>query len=138
MKKAFYIFLSALLLILCSSCSNVPDNMQADIYLGTTKDLKLLHLNASTAKKEEQIQKMYEAVTDASPIDKPIELFAFYPDYTIEVDDLSSDSGERIQVVLDVNRDRLEFYSIKDGDDSSTIYLSNMSVDEFKTYINME
>ena len=132
-KRILSAMLLSSLLVVSTACSAVPDEMQADIYLGASKELKLLHINASSDEKEERIRKIYEAVTDAVPTDKPMELFAFYPDYTIEVDDLGADSDDRIEVVLDVNRDRLEFYYAQDGSEEKVIYRSNMGVPEFKT-----
>lgn len=137
MKKVLCIISMLIFSLICGACT-VPDDMQMDVYLGAAKDLKLLHVNASSSNKEKQIQKIYEALTDAEPTDKPIELFAFYPDYTIEVDDLEAANDQRISVVLDINHDRLEFYYI--GDDAENpvvIYRSNMSVEEFKSYMHM-
>ena len=145
MKKPWLVLFFAVFLLLFGACSgmSIPDDMQMDIYLGDHKELKLLHINASNSEKETQIRKIYEAVTDAYPTDKPMELFAFYPDYTIEVDDLeSSEPDQRIKVVFDVNGDRLEFYHIdeesEDSGETPVIYRSNMSVDEFKTYLHWD
>lgn len=136
MKRILSILLIFVSLSAASGCS-VPDDMQLDVYLGTTEDLKLLHVNASTQEKQLQIEKIHEAVTDIEAIDKPLDLFAFYPDYTIVVDDLEDETAERITVVLDINRDRLELYRVQNGEISPTLYRSNMSVEEFKSYMNL-
>ena len=145
MKKSWLVLFSAVFLLLFGACSDMrtPDDMQMDIYLGAHKELKLLHINASNSEKENQIRKIYEAVADAYPTDKPMEFFAFYPDYTIEVDDLDApDADQRIKVVFDVNGDRLEFYhtdeASEEPDEAPVIYRSNMSVDEFKTYLHWD
>lgn len=136
MKKLSLTFCILSLALLFASCG-VPNNRQMDIYLGKTAELKLLHLNASSQRRIAQMDGVELAINDSFATDKPMELFAFYPDYTIVID--NKEKAMQTRVVLDINFDKVEFYNIDaDGNTDGIIYRSSMSATDFKTHIHAE
>ncbi len=124
-----------MVLLIFSGCGIKPSDMYMDIYNGTDRELKLLHINANDDKRINQMNGILSAIENAEASDKPMELFAFYPDYTIEASPLGSD--EIITVVLDVTSEYVQFYYPgPNPEKSDVVYISDMPSEEFMDLIN--
>lgn len=132
MKKVSCFLLILALLICLGSCRS-PNTLQLDIYKGASTELKLLHVNASDAARKQQIEGITQAILKAEPTDKPLDLFAFYPDYTISVTDPANPQA-RLTVVLDLNGEWVEFYY---PEENSVIYRSEITAAAFSALVNM-
>lgn len=136
MKKMLCALLLCLMLLPLAGCGEKPNSMQLDVYRGADAQLKLLHLNISSTDKKERIEAFAKAIRNAEPIEKPMSLFAYYPDYTIEI---TPWEGGKLTVVVDVNGDWVDFYYPGPNPESSdTIYRSKMSAKEFNLLINTQ
>ena len=80
MKRFLSLLLAGTLAALCAGCSQ-PDSLTLDLSQGYGKHTKLIHLNASTAEKEQRLQGFYQVLEEADPLEKDFSLFAYYPDY---------------------------------------------------------
>ncbi len=133
MKKICLLIIALLLTL--AGCGTKPSDMQMDVYNGNSKDLKLLHVKANDEAKVNQMSGILSAIENAEASDKPMELFAFYPDYTIEISPMGSD--EVITVVLDVTSEYVQFYYPGPNPEASdVVYISELSSQEFMDYIN--
>ena len=80
MKRFLSLLLAGTLAALCTGCSQ-PDSLTLDLSQGYGKHTKLIHLNASTAEKDQRLQGFYLVLEEADPLEKDFSLFAYYPDY---------------------------------------------------------
>lgn len=129
MKKCIALLLLACLSGLLAGCSR-PNSLELDLSYGYGVQLKLLHLNASNADREAWIRSFQEALEDAEPLEKDVSLFAYYPDYRLEI----TEDGKTTAAVVDVNGDFIEFYY--EGEEDQTVYRSRCSALEFNALIN--
>jgi Type III secretory pathway, lipoprotein EscJ len=133
-KTTFYLFF-ILLLCFFAGCTS-PDSMQLSVYNDAEKELKLLHLNASSSEKKQKIEAVYRIISDAEPIEKDLSLFAFYPDFAIDIL-MPENKGETVSVVLDLNDEYIDFYypgPYPAAD--ANIYRSSFHPDELKKIIH--
>lgn len=124
MKK---LFCALALLILFSGCS-VPDSLQLDLSQGYGREIKLLHLNASNSQRRQRIEDFASILDGAEPLDKDISLFAYYPDYRMEI----TRDGEKIAVIVDINGDFLDFHYPGE----TQLYRSAMSAASFRSLLH--
>lgn len=127
MKKACCALLFALSLTLLTGCSS-PDALQLDLSQGFGSQLKLLHLNASTQERRRRIQDFHALLENAQPLEKDLSLFAYYPDYRLEL----LRDGERVTVIMDVNGEFVDFHYL----DEDVIYRSALSAKDLKRLIH--
>ena len=78
-----------------------------DLSRGYGEHLKLLHLNASTSEKRERIQAFSRVILEAEPLDKSLSMFAYYPDYLLEI---TPWEGGKLTVIVDINGEYVDFY----------------------------
>ena len=122
MKKTAALLLAAVLFLLCAGCSQ-PDALTLDLFQGYGQHLKLIHLNASSGEKEERMEAFSQVLENAEPLDKSFSLFAYYPDYLLEL----NDNGQTTTAYVDVNGNYIDFYY--DGEEQ--LYRCNVTAAEF-------
>ena len=127
MKKNAALLLAAVLFLLCAGCSQ-PDSLTLDLFQGYGQHLKLIHLNASSGEKEERMEAFSQVLENAEPLDKSFSLFAYYPDYLLEL----NDNGQTTTAYVDVNGNYIDFYY--DGEEQ--LYRSNVTAAEFKKLVH--
>ena len=127
MKKTAALLLAAVLFLLCAGCSQ-PDALTLDLFQGYGQHLKLIHLNASSGEKEERMEAFSQVLENAEPLDKSFSLFAYYPDYLLEL----NDNGQTTTAYVDVNGNYIDFYY--DGEEQ--LYRSNVTAEEFKKLVH--
>ena len=127
MKKTAALLLAAVLSLLCAGCSQ-PDALTLDLFQGYGQHLKLIHLNASSGEKEERMEAFSQVLENAEPLDKSFSLFAYYPDYLLEL----NDNGQTTTAYVDVNGNYIDFYY--DGEEQ--LYRSNVIAAEFKKLVH--
>ena len=133
MKKAFSLLLAAALCVLCAGCTQ-PDSQTLDLYQGYGNNLKLIHLNASSAEKQERMDAFAQVLEDSQPLDKDFSLFAYYPDYFLE---LKKTGQASCVAVVDVNGEYIDFYYV--GEDVAAepqLYRSNVTADQFRKLVH--
>lgn len=133
MKKAFSLLLAAALCVLCAGCTQ-PDSQTLDLYQGYGNNLKLIHLNASSAEKQERMDAFAQVLEDSQPLDKDFSLFAYYPDYCLE---LKKTGQASCVAVVDVNGEYIDFYYA--GEDVAAepqLYRSNVTADQFRKLVH--
>ena len=69
-----------------------------------------------------------QVLENAEPLDKSFSLFAYYPDYLLEL----NDNGQTTTTYVDVNGNYIDFYY--DGEEQ--LYRSNVTAAEFKKLIH--
>ncbi len=132
---AVSILLACSLLCCLSACNN-PNSLQLDLAQGYGRQIKLIHLNASTAEKRERIEAFSQVLEKAEPLEKDFSMFAYYPDYKLELTG-TTDSDSIITVMIDVNGDYVDFYYPGPYPEASkTIYRSQVSAKEFKKLVH--
>ena len=129
LRRIIAVLLTAGLLCFLAGCDH-PDSLQLDLSRGYGERLKLIHLNASTEEKRERIEAFAAALEDAQPLDKDFSLFAYYPDYLLQIigKDLS------LTAIVDVNGDYVDFYFPDEG--TTQLYRSSMTAQEFVKLVN--
>lgn len=133
-KRILLAVLCSLFLLFLSGCSN-PNSLQMDLSRGYGDNLKLLHLNASSQKKRERIAAFSAVVQEAEPLDKPFSMFAYYPDYLLEI--TPWDETGPLTVIIDVNGDFIDFYYPgPNPTESPTLYRSKTTAEEFFLLVN--
>ena len=105
MKRICSLLLACVLCAFCAGCSQ-PDALTLDLSQGYGRHTKLIHLNASSAEKEARLQAFYQVLEEAAPLEKDPSLFAYYPDYLLEL----TDHGTTTTAVVDINGDFIDFY----------------------------
>lgn len=133
MKKAFSLLLAAALCVLCAGCTQ-PDSQTLDLYQSYGNNLKLIHLNASSAEKQERMDAFAQVLEDSQPLDKDFSLFAYYPDYCLE---LKKTGQASCVAVVDVNGEYIDFYYV--GEDVAAepqLYRSNVTADQFRKLVH--
>lgn len=137
MKKRLSLFLfllSLFCLLPLSGCEN-PDTLQLDLSRGYGEHLRLLHINASSQEKRELMERFAQAIREAEPLEKDFSMFAYYPDYQLEI--TPWDNGKKLTVIVDLNGDFVDFYYPgSDPEAPQTIYRSHTSVEEFKKLVH--
>ena len=131
MKKWIAILISVGLLCFLAGCDH-PDSLQLDLSRGYGEHLKLIHLNASTEEKRERIEAFAEVLTNAQPLEKDFSLFAYYPDYYLQI----AGKDFSLAAIVDVNGDYVDFYIPELDMDSPVIYRSSMTAQEFVKLVN--
>lgn len=145
--------LAGCLLCCLVGCRN-PDSLQMDLSRGYGQNLKLIHLNSSTAEKRERIDTFIGVLTDAEPLEKDFSMFAYYPDYQLKITGKALDYkldgdgviqnvtvkegvGLTITAIVDVNGDFVDFTlpDVEAGG-SSVIYRSVMTAEDFVKLVN--
>lgn len=149
MKKLICAVLAACLsACLLGGCTS-PDSLQLDLFQGYGRQLKLIHLNAGSSEKRERINSFAQSLCEASPLDKDISMFAYYPDYILEIKGRSltqdgntfklaetEDGTGSITAVIDINGDNVDFYFPgSNPEESPVIYRSKISAIEFKKLV---
>lgn len=124
MKK---ILCACLLLLTLAGCSR-PNDFQMNLYQGFGAGQKLLHINGSTEAKRQRMEAFLSATQDAQPLDKDISLFAYYPDYLLEI----TREGVTSRAVIDINGNYVDFYY----PDETQLYRSRMTASEFYLLVN--
>lgn len=153
MKKAICTLLVFSMLFLLSGCGK-PDSLQMELSQGYGDEIKLIHLNASTAEKQERMEAFARMLSEAQPLEKDLSLFAYYPDYRLEItgmalnfqtddkgvmSDISYTTGPdcSITAIVDVNGDVIDFYFPGPSPrESGVIYRSTLSASEFMKLVN--
>lgn len=128
-KKIFFLPLAALLIFTFTACSS-PDSWQLDLSQGCGTRMKLLHLNASTEARRKRLRDFEALLENAQPLEKDSSLFAYYPDYLLEI----THDGKKTTVVLDVNGEYLDFYYPEENE--STIYRSAYTAADLRKLIH--
>lgn len=149
MKKLICAVLAACLSVcLLGGCTS-PDSLQLDLFQGYGRQLKLIHLNASSTEKRERMNAFAMALSDASPLEKDISMFAYYPDYILEIKGKSltqsgstytlaeaDDPNATITAVIDINGENVDFYFPgPNPEESPKIYRSKITAKEFKKLV---
>lgn len=119
------LFLLAALLSGCETASLL------DLSQGYGEGLKLVHLSAGAGDDLQRILDFQSALADPEPLDRDPSLFAYYPDYTLEI--VTPDSQGNIDVVVDINGDFVDFYYVGQED---TLYRAKVSSEEFLTLVH--
>ena len=133
MKKITALLL-ALALCLLAGCQN-PNAIQMDLSRGYGEQLKLLHLNASTGENLQLMEAFGSAIQDAEPLDRDISLFAYYPDYLLEL--TGQEEGQTVTALIDLNGDYVDFiYPGPYPEADQVIYRSSLSAEEFLNLVN--
>lgn len=127
MKRTAALLLAAVLFLLCAGCSQ-PDALTLDLFQGYGQHLKLIHLNASSGEKEERMEAFSQVLENAEPLNKSFSLFAYYPDYLLEL----NDNGQTTTAYVDVNGNYIDFYY--DGEEQ--LYRSNVTAAEFQKLVH--
>ena len=78
-----------------------------DLSRGYGEQLKLLHLNASTGENLQLMEDFGGAIQDAEPLDRDIRLFAYYPDYLLEL--TGQEEGQTVTALIDINGEFVDF-----------------------------
>lgn len=134
MKKIICLLLIAAAAFLLTGCSN-PDSLRLDLSQGYGDNLKLIHLNASIKDKKERMEAFGDVIRNAEALDKDFSLFAYYPDYLLEISPW--DNGKDLTVVVDLNGDYVDFYFPGPyPEESPVIYRSKASAEDFKTLVH--
>lgn len=132
MKKAIVLLLSLMLSGLIAGCSQ-PNSLTLDLAQGYGQNLKLIHLNASTDEKKQLLESFAQVLEESQPLDKDFSLFAYYPDYLLEL----TDNGTKTTAVVDVNGEFIDFYYLEeDGTPSPQLYRSQTSTEDFRKLVH--
>ncbi len=152
MKKLLCIALICILTCLLTGCSS-PNSLRMDLSQGYGKGITLIHLNASSSKKQERIGAFLQALADAEPLEKSLSMFAYYPDYRLEfsgktlvssgrssgfeITDAPGSKDATLTAIVDVNGDFVDFYFPgPEPAQSDVIYRSKLTAQEFKKLVN--
>lgn len=127
MKKILCAFLALWLTLSLSACA-APDSLQLDLSQGCGLELKLLHLNASTGERRQRIEEFAAVWEGAQALEKDISLFAYYPDYRLEI----RRDGQFTAALVDLNGAFLDFHY--EGQDQ--VYRAAMSAQDFKDMLH--
>ncbi len=132
MRKVISLLLAAALCVLCAGCSQ-PDSLTLDLSQGYGQHLKLLHLNASTAEKKELLEAFQQVLENSDPLDKDFSLFAYYPDYLLEL----QDNGQTTTAIVDVNGDFIDFYYPGETlEEPQQLYRSQVTAADFRKLVH--
>ncbi len=150
MKKLFSLLFACLFLCLMAGCDS-PDALKMDLYQGYGDQIKLIHLNASSEENRERMDAFAQALVNAEPLEKDLSMFAYYPDYKLELsgkrltvngndfalEDVSGRDGVSLTAIVDLNGDFVDFcFPGPAPEQSGTIYRSAMPAEEFKKLVH--
>lgn len=131
MKRLVCTLLACGLLCLCGGCSS-PNDVQLNLYQGFGREMKLLHLNASSHAKEERMEAFHQVLLNAEPLEKEYSMFAYYPDYRLE---LKLRDSDLLTAIVDVNGEFIDFtYPLSANPEQ--IYRSHVTAQEFKRLVH--
>lgn len=128
MKKILCL-LAVASLCLCGGCSR-PDSQTLDLSWGYGQGLKLLHLNASTEQNRQRMEGFARALEEADPLEKDFSLFAYYPDYRLEL----TENGQTTAAIVDVNGDYIDFFFL--NSEQPQLYRSRTTAEEFRALVH--
>lgn len=132
--KKFFPLLLALALCLLAGCQN-PNALQMDLSRGYGDQLKLIHLNANTGENRQLMEDFGDAIRGAQALDKDFRLFAYYPDYLLELSQW--EEGQGLTVLVDINGDHVDFiYPGPYPEADQVIYRSQVTAQEFQALVN--
>lgn len=155
MKKRILSFSLCLLLLLGLAGCAAPDSLKLDLYQGYGRELRLIHLNASTQENSERIDAFAQALTGAKALEKDRSLFAYYPDFRLEIKGKSlsydvspegvlenvsvkDEKSGSITAVIDKNGDFVDFYFPGPAPEASDmIYRSPLTAEELLILVHL-
>ncbi len=150
MKKPLLLLFACLFLSLMIGCDS-PDTLKMDLYQGYGKQIKLIHLNASNEENRERMEAFAQALADAEPLEKDMSMFAYYPDYKLELsgkkltvngtgftlEDVPGRDGVSLTAIVDLNGDFVDFcFPGPVPEQSGIIYRSAMPAEDFKKLVH--
>lgn len=128
MKKLFFglcLFSLTLLLSGCDTASSL------NLSQGYGNGLKLVHLSAGSGESYQRIEGFQAALENPAPLEKDASLFAYYPDFLLEIQ--TPGAQEPLQAVVDINGDFVDFYYVGQED---TLYRAQASAEEFLALVH--
>lgn len=153
MKRIGSLLICCVLLLGLVGCA-APDSLKLDLYQGYGRELRLIHLNASDEKNSERINAFAQALTGAKALEKDRSLFAYYPDFRLEIKgkalsyDVTGDgvlenvsvtdqADGTITAVIDKNGDFVDFYFPGPAPEASdVIYRSSLTAEELLVLVH--
>lgn len=147
MKRSISLLCCCALLLGLVGCA-APDSLKLDLYQGYGRELRLIHLNASNEENSRRIDAFAQALVGAQALEKDPSLFAYYPDFRLEIKgkalsyDVTADgvlegvsvedrADGTITAVIDKNGDFVDFYFPgPEPEASDVIYRSPLTAEE--------
>ncbi len=130
MKKILCGICLFFLLFILAGCETAS---QLDLTQGYGEELKLIHLSAGSGEDLQRIHDFQAALQDAQVLEKDPSLFAYYPDFILEI---RVPGGEgNVDAVIDINDKFVDFYYIGQED---TLYRAAMSAEDFLILVHKE
>lgn len=126
MKKILWGVCLFFLLMTLYGCETAS---QLDIAQGYGAGLKLVHLSAGSGDGLERIGEFREVLREAEPLDKDPALFAYYPDFLVEI----RTPEEEVCAVVDINGEFVDFYYTGQED---RLYRAGISAEDFLTLVH--
>lgn len=126
MRKFFCGVCLWLLACMLTGCETAS---QLDITQGYGVGLKLIHLSAGSGEGLERIGEFREVLREAEPLDKDPALFAYYPDFLVEI----RTPDEEVCAVVDINGEFVDFYYAGQED---RLYRAGISAEDFLTLVH--
>ena len=135
MKNAVRLaLLAGLLCLVLAGCQN-PNALQMDLRQGYGDKLKLLHLNANDSENFQLMEDFGDVIRSGEALEKDISLFAYYPDYQLELSQW--EGGQSLTVLIDLNGDYVDFiYPGPTPEPDNTVYRSQVTAQEFLALVN--
>lgn len=128
MKRFFYGICLILLACLLNGCETAS---RLDLSQGYGDELKLVHLSAGSGEELERIREFQAALQDAEPLEKDASLFAYYPDFILDIS--TPESSGNFRAVVDINGDFVDFYYVGQED---ALYRAGISAEDFLTLVH--
>ncbi len=130
MKKCFWGLCLFLICMLLSGCETAS---RLDLTQGYGEGLKLIHLSAGSGEDLQRIYDFQAVLEDAEPLQKDPALFAYYPDYVLEI--RFPDGQGDVSAVIDINDKFVDFYYAGQED---ALYRAAMSAEDFLVLVHKE
>lgn len=130
MKKILCGVCLFIILTLLPGCETAS---RLDLAQGYGQELKLIHLSAGSGEDLQRIYDFQAVLQDAEPLDKDPSLFAYYPDYVLEI--RFPDGSGDVDAVIDINDKFVDFYYVGQED---ALYRANMSAEDFLILVHGE
>ena len=128
MKKLLFSLCLFSLLLLLSGCESAS---RLNLSQGYGNGLKLVHLSAGSGENYQRIADFQAALENSTPLEKDPALFAYYPDFLLEIQ--TPGVQEPLQAVVDINGDFVDFYYVGQED---TLYRAQASAEEFLALVH--